>query len=46
MYARRESRPAKAGSVPSDEDVEDAEAPSADGTEANGPGDAGSRHAA
>ena len=44
IYARRESRPAKTGSAPSDEDVEDAE--DAAGPEANGSGDAGSRHAA
>ncbi len=46
MYARRESRPAKTGSAASDEDVEDAEAPSADRPAANGSGDAGSQHAA
>ncbi len=46
IYARRESRPPKAGSAPSDEDVEDAEEPAADRPEANGTGDAGSRHAA
>ena len=42
IYARRS---AKTGSAPSDEDIEDAEAPTDDDS-ANGTGDAGSRHAA
>lgn len=53
IYAKRS---AKADSAPTDEDIEDAEAPAADSTDqnapaaddsgANGSGDAGSRHAA
>ncbi len=53
IYAKRSS---KVASAPSDEDIEDAEAPDSDGTDPRGPaangtgandsGDAGSRHAA
>ncbi|KJL34515.1 DUF4229 domain-containing protein [Microbacterium azadirachtae] len=53
IYAKRSS---KVASTPSDEDIEDAEAPDSDGTDPRGPaangtgandsGDAGSRHAA
>lgn len=53
IYAKRSS---KVASAPSDEDIEDAEAPDSDGTDprgsaangtgANDSGDAGSRHAA
>jgi ABC-type siderophore export system fused ATPase/permease subunit len=53
IYAKRSS---KVASAPSDEDIEDAGAPAAEGTDqsgpdvngpdANGSGDAGSRHAA